>query len=426
VNALVLNAPALEVPNQPENLKMIHENFWPQVVGLQKVRIFKDLVKDMEGEALQWRKWYGDPNAETCELPRAHKDLNLFYRMLLLRAMRPDRLSNALTQYVREALGEDFIEQPSFDLMKSYNESTSETPFFFVLFPGEDPTPMVEKIGRQLNKTAADRTFTNISMGQGQEKIAEDCLTDSAKHGKWIMLQNVHLMINWMKGFERKLEIAVEEDCHADFRVFISSEPPPLPSMEIIPESILQNSLKIANEAPQNLRANLRRAFSKFDNDNFERAKTHKEKEYKAILFGLCMYHSLILGRKKFGAQGWSRNYNFNDGDLTICGEVLHNYLEKYDKVPYADLQYVYGSIMYGGHITDDLDRRCNNTYLMKLIKPEILQQMQLTMTAGFKSPDPMKFDREKYAGYIETHLPVEIPQMFGLHPNAEIGYLTN
>jgi hypothetical protein len=52
------------------------------------------------------------------------------------------------------------------------------------------------------------------------------------------------------------------------------------------------------------------------------------------------MFHSLILGRKKFGCQGWSRNYNFNDGDLTICGDVLHNYLTKYDKVPYADLAY--------------------------------------------------------------------------------------
>lgn len=137
------------------------------------------------------------------------------------------------------------------------------------------------------------------------------------------------------------------------------------------------------------------------------------------------MYHSLILGRKKFGSQGWSRNYSFNDGDLTVCGDVLHNYLASYDKVPYADLQYLYGEIMYGGHITDEMDRRTNNTYLQKLIVPTIMQQMQLTMTAGFKSPDPMKFDRAKYESYIETNLPPEIPQMFGLHPNAEIGYLT-
>jgi len=169
----------------------------------------------------------------------------------------------------------------------------------------------------------------------------------------------------------------------------------------------------------------LRRAFSKFDESHFEKAKAHKLPEFKAILFGLCMFHSLIVGRKKFGSQGWSRNYNFNDGDLTICGDVLHNYLTKYEKVPYADLAYIYGEIMYGGHITDGWDRRTNNSYLHVLIRPEILQQMQLTLAPGFKSPDPQKFDREAYRKYIEEKLPPEQPQMFGLHPNAEIGYLT-
>jgi len=43
------------------------------------------------------------------------------------------------------------------------------------------------------------------------------------------------------------------------------------------------------------------------------------------------MFHSLILGRRKFGSQGWSRKYNFNDGDLTICGDILHNYLTNYE-----------------------------------------------------------------------------------------------
>lgn len=174
------------------------------------------------------------------------------------------------------------------------------------------------------------------------------------------------------------------------------------------------------------MKANLRRAFSKFDETRFEAARAHKYPEFKALLFGLCMFHSLILGRKKFGSQGWSRIYNFNDGDLTICADVLHNYLSKYEKVPYADLRYIYGEIMYGGHITDDWDRRTNNTYLKVIIRPEILSGMQLTCAMGYKSPDPNKFEREQYERYIEEKLPPEIPQMFGFHPNAEIGYLTN
>ena len=112
---------------------------------------------------------------------------------------------------------------------------------------------------------------------------------------------------------------------------------------------------------------------SKFDEAYYEKAKAHKYNEFKALIFGLVMFHSLICGRRKFGSQGWSKFYSFNDGDLTICGDVLHNYLAKYELVPYQDLRYIYGEIMYGGHITDDWDRRTNATYLEVIIRPEIM-----------------------------------------------------
>jgi hypothetical protein len=38
--------------------------------------------------------------------------------------------------------------------------------------------------------------------------------------------------------------------------------------------------------------------------------------------------------RRKFGSQGWNRNYPFNNGDLTISVNVLYNYLEANSKVP--------------------------------------------------------------------------------------------
>ena len=37
---------------------------------------------------------------------------------------------------------------------------------------------------------------------------------------------------------------------------------------------------------------------------------------------------------------------------------VLYNYLEANNRVPWEDLRYLFGEIMYGGHITDDWDRR--------------------------------------------------------------------
>ena len=46
---------------------------------------------------------------------------------------------------------------------------------------------------------------------------------------------------------------------------------------------------------------------------------------------------------------GWNRSYPFNVGDLTISIDVLYNYLEVNSKVPWDDLRYLFGEIMYGG-----------------------------------------------------------------------------
>ena len=56
--------------------------------------------------------------------------------------------------------------------------------------------------------------------------------------------------------------------------------------------------------------------------------------------------------------QGWNKSYPFNTGDLVISKDVLYNYLEANNRIPWEDLRYLFGEIMYGGHITDDWDRR--------------------------------------------------------------------
>jgi dynein heavy chain len=56
-------------------------------------------------------------------------------------------------------------------------------------------------------------------------------------------------------------------------------------------------------------------------------------------------------------------------------------------------------------------------------LKPEILSGMELG--PGFPVPDCSTLDYAGIADYFLTSLPKESPPMFGLHPNAEIGYLT-
>jgi dynein heavy chain len=209
-------------------------------------------------------------------------------------------------------------------MTQTFNESDSTIPMFFVLFPGVEPTKDIREIAAKQNKTINDNTLIEISMGQGQEERANRALIQASQDGNWVVLNNIHLMTTWTKQLELKLD-EITPTAHEEFRCFLSSEPPPMAHMKIIPEPILQNSIKVSNEAPQDVKSNMLRAYRLFSQDRINTCKV--KNDYKAILFGLCTFHSFILARKKFGSQGWSRMYSFNDGDLNICGDILTNYL---------------------------------------------------------------------------------------------------
>ena len=163
------------------------------------------------------------------------------------------------------------------------------------------------------------------------------------------MLQNCHLMSSWVPSLERLLEV-VQEGAHADFRCYISAEAPGALSGPNMPESLLQSCIKVANEAPADIKSNLTRSWAEFGQERID--SSSKPDDFKACLFSLCWFHSIILGRRRFGPQGWSRAYSFNTGDLVICSNVLTSYIDAADAaglgVPWADLRYIFGEIMYG------------------------------------------------------------------------------
>ena len=85
------------------------------------------------------------------------------------------------------------------------------------------------------------------------------------------------------------------------FRLFLSAEPAPTADGHIIPQSILEAAIKITNEPPTGMQANLHKAFDNFDQETLEMCS--KEAEFKSILFSLCYFHAVVAERRKFGPQ---------------------------------------------------------------------------------------------------------------------------
>ena len=57
-----------------------------------------------------------------------------------------------------------------------------------------------------------------ISVWQGQEAIAMDALERARREGGWVLLQNIHLTIDWTAGPLEKRVDKLAEGAHADFR----------------------------------------------------------------------------------------------------------------------------------------------------------------------------------------------------------------
>jgi len=98
-------------------------------------------------------------------------------------------------------------------------------------------------------------------------------------------------------------------------------------------------------------------------------------------------------------------------------------------RVPWDDLKYIFGDIMYGGHIVDDWDRRFCSAYLDSLMQDSLLDEAEMFpfiegKNISFKSPAGLS-SHEKFLEYIETELPPETPLAFAMHPNAEIDFRT-
>jgi dynein heavy chain len=92
-------------------------------------------------------------------------------------------------------------------------------------------------------------------------------------------------MQSWLKTLERSLEL-IEDFELPDFRCLLTSEPPNamFPLMEIVPESILQKCVKATDEAPQDIKSNLRRTWNKFNQDTID--KSSKPREFKPVCLG--------------------------------------------------------------------------------------------------------------------------------------------
>jgi dynein heavy chain, axonemal len=409
----------------------IDNRMWNEILSLSSIRKFSQYGNDVCANPATWRAIYDAAEPQSVILPKGtsvqkasgttidyQEHYDTFQKLCILRTLRPDKIPDAVLHFVSDYLGNRYIEPPPNDIMGCYKDSNPVIPLLFVLSKGSDPTKSFLEFASKLKM---DRKIRMLSLGQGQGPKAVKMIEEAIQKGYWILLQNCHLYISWLTELERIVESFQIENIHKDFRLWLTSMP-----CTDFPVSILQSCVKMTNEPPKGLKANLKNAFYKLTNDLLHR--TQQPEEYKKLLYGLSFFHAIVQERRLFGPIGWNIPYEFNDTDYDISRGQLEYFLEHQSdsaakKIPWKVLHFLTSYINYGGRVTDYIDLRTIDVIMKAFYRPEILSGGYSFDSSGiYHTIDTNDYDAHTtYIKYIESLPLVANPGIFGMHENAKI-----
>ncbi|BFZ12081.1 hypothetical protein BsWGS_15120 [Bradybaena similaris] len=413
----------------------ISEFSWQQCQYLEKtVPAFHLLCRSLCTDLLQWaafratdeplklmkKPFMPGPNVSSFDPVFEWFRLTKFQQLLLIKALRFDVLATSVAQFIQNQLGAEYLSTGTFDLHAIYNESVAKSPLIFILSPGCDPSTQLLRFSKDLRGNTSHLDM--MSLGRGQGPKAEELISKAQiLKGRWVVLQNCHLAASWMPRLQNiveKYNNSNEDSLDPQFRLWLSSMPDPA-----FPVSILQAGIKMTIEAPRGLKANLLRTFGSSGAGIVTRKlydDGSTKSEWHPLLFGLCLFNSIIHERRKYGSLGWNIRYEFNDSDLEVSILKLQMLLEEYKQVPWAALIYLTSEVIYGGRVTDDWDRRCLKSLLVKFYSPTVFEPEFCYDSSHMYPPLPENTNFDYLISFVKELPDVDSPEVFGMTESAE------
>jgi len=120
LNAASLRAllfPLLRDEQPPASLDWMPSSMWSRLMGLEEtLPVFDGICANVEEHSKRWREWCEAETPEREALPHDWKKLPPFETLLVVRALRPDRIALALSVWLRYELGPKYTEPVPLDL----------------------------------------------------------------------------------------------------------------------------------------------------------------------------------------------------------------------------------------------------------------------------------------------------------------------
>ncbi|XP_052708586.1 uncharacterized protein LOC128183562 isoform X10 [Crassostrea angulata] len=354
---------------------------------------FERMPKD--GREMEWRMLCDNVEKEPENMPLPDKmdskDFAPMKRLLVVRAVRSDRLMQASTVFIHRVLGKNWsnvnlkkdysgiLQGPEQDYTGYYGDMGLD---LSVMYKQSAPVPpstlsLPILLLYSFEAEAAQSRFLDFS-GRRQAPRLMVTITDNSQatrskvrktirkaiaEGSWVYLHNAHNAPNVLNSLESFL---VEKPNPEGFRLWVACQADP----EVIPVRLLQNSIKAVVDTPKVMKDSMIRSFSWFEPDIL---KQSSRPEWPVMLHNLCFLHAAIQLRARFGQGGWNCPQDFFNIGYSCLQEALAIVQNEFKEpltsvapdgsqnsrsVSYNGIRYMVAEIVYGSHVTDFYDQQ--------------------------------------------------------------------
>jgi len=138
----------------------------------------------------------------------------------LVRSLREDRTVLACNQFIKEVLGDEYVQPVTDQISDMFEESQRQIPVLYLISAGSDPTGSIDEYAKKRKKFPTDK----VSMGEEQEIPAMQFIDKGMASGSWVILNNCHLSLEFMAEMEEIL-YPKDREVHDEFRLWITCEP---------------------------------------------------------------------------------------------------------------------------------------------------------------------------------------------------------
>ena len=159
-------------PKDNPSIQWLSDQTWNQIYHLDKLEAYDGIAEDFAVHNENWKMIYDAKEPDDLPLHEPwHSRLSKFHRLVVIKILRPDKMTELLDTFISENLGFKFVEPLSFDLGRILADTGPRVPMIFLLDSAKDPLSMVKKLKQERDEQSVGGSMSIISLSEGLEEV---------------------------------------------------------------------------------------------------------------------------------------------------------------------------------------------------------------------------------------------------------------